>query len=390
MRLLIAGGGTGGHIYPALAVARSLREAETRDGKSPDLSWIGGRRGLEAQLVPPAGIPLRRLILRSLRTVDLNVHTVADPLRLAASVPQAAAILARERPAAVFTTGGYVAVPVLMAAAPLRIPVVLWDGNVIPGRAVRLTARLADVITVSYQATCAALATSAADTPCFVTGTPIRDVRAIDREAARVQLGVPAGERVLLIFGGSQAVRRLNAAVAGALPRLVEKATVIHVAGQDGYAAALAGREALPEAARGRYRPYPFLRDEMLPALAAADLVVGRAGSSTLAEATAFGLPLVVVPYPHAAGHQKANARELVDAGAARVIDDEAFDAAALLDAATLLDDAAAHLAMSAAARSLGRPGAADAVARLVIAAAERRALPEPETIERLSRGVAA
>ena len=340
--------------------------------------------------MPPAGIPLRRLMLRSLRTVDLNVHTVADPLRLAASVPQAAAILARERPAAIFTTGGYVAVPVLMAAAPLRIPVVQWDGNVVPGRAVRLTARLADVIAVSFQATCEALAPAAAEAACFVTGTPIRDVRAIDREAARVHLDVPAGERVLLIFGGSQAVRRFNAAVAGALPQLVEKATVIHVAGPDGYAAALAGREALPEAVRARYRPYPFLREEMLSALAAADLVVGRAGSSTLAEATAFGLPLIVVPYPHAAGHQKANARELVQAGAARVIDDEAFDAAALLDAARLLDDAAAHLAMSAAARSLGRPGAADAVARLVIAAAERRALPAPETIERLSRGAAA
>jgi len=329
-------------------------------------------------------------MLRSLRTVDVNVHTVTDPLRLAGSVPQAAAILARERPAAIFTTGGYVAVPVLMAAAPLRIPVVLWDGNVIPGRAVRLTARLADVITVSYEATCEALASAAGDAPCYVTGTPIRDVRAIDREAARVQLDVPAGERVMLIFGGSQAVRRFNAAVAGALPQLVERATVIHVAGQDGYAAALAGREALPEPVRGRYRPYPFLREEMLPALAAADLVVGRAGSSTLAEATAFGLPLVVVPYPHAAGHQKANARELVEAGAARLIDDEAFDAAALLDAATLLDDAAAHLEMSAAARSLGRPGAAEAVGGLVLAAAERRRLPDPGTIERVSRGVGA
>ena len=101
----------------------------------------------------------------------------------------------------------------------------------------------------------------------------------------------------------------------------------------------------------------------MLAALAAADLVVGRAGSSTLAEATAFGLPLVVVPYPHAGGHQRANARELVEAGAARVIEDEAFDAAALLDVATLLEDASAHLEMSAAARALGRPGAADAVA---------------------------
>jgi UDP-N-acetylglucosamine--N-acetylmuramyl-(pentapeptide) pyrophosphoryl-undecaprenol N-acetylglucosamine transferase len=390
MRLLIAGGGTGGHIYPALAVARSLREADTRDGGPTELGWIGGRRGLEAALVPPAGIPLRRLIVRSLRTVNMSVHTVADPLRLAASVPQAAAILARERPAAIFTTGGYVAVPVLLAAAPLRIPVVLWDGNVIPGRAVQLTARLADVLTVSHRATCQALAASAHGTPCYVTGTPIRDTRTIDREAARIRLNVPAGERVLLIFGGSQAVRRLNSAVADALPRLVEKATVIHVSGQDGYAAALAGREALPEGVRVRYRPYPFLRDEMLPALAAADLVVGRAGSSTLAEATAFGLPLVVVPYPHAAGHQKANARELVEAGAARVIDDEAFDATALLDASALLEDAAAHVAMSAAARSLGRPGAAEAVARLVMAVAERRPLPEQAAIERLSRGTAA
>ena len=325
--------------------------------------------------------------MRSLRTVDLDVHVVLDPVRLAASVPQAAGILARVRPAAIFTTGGYVAVPVLLAAAPLRIPVVLWDGNVIPGRAVRLTARLADVVAVSFPATCAALAGATGDRPCYMTGTPIRDTSAIDREAARVSLDVPAGERVLLVFGGSQAVRRFNAAVAGALPRLVERVTVIHVAGNEGYAAALAGREALPADRRQRYRPYPFLRDEMLPALAAADLVVGRAGSSTLAEAAAFGLPMVVVPYPHAAGHQSANARELVGAGAARLIEDDAFDADALLDAARLLEDPDAHLRMSAAARGQGRPGAAAAVADLVLAAAEGRPLPDAAAIERRSRG---
>ena len=108
----------------------------------------------------------------------------------------------------------------------------------------------------------------------------------------------------MLIFGGSQAVRRFNAAVAEALPRLVERVAVIHVTGDDGYAAALAGREALPAEQRDRYLPFPFLRDDMLTALAAADLVVGRAGSSTLAEVTALGLPIVIVPYPHAAGHQ--------------------------------------------------------------------------------------
>ncbi len=340
--------------------------------------------------MPAAGIRLRRLALRSLRSTEADIHVALDPVRLAVSVPQAAALLASERPAAIFTTGGYVAIPVLMAAAPLGIPVVLWDGNVIPGRAVRATARLADVIAVSFKATCEALGAAAPGRPCYVTGTPIRDTREVDRVAARERLRLPDGPRVLLIFGGSQAVRRFNAAVAEALPALVERAVVIHVTGDEGYAAALAGREALPEALRDRYRPHPFLRDEMPAALAAADLVVGRAGSSTLAEVTALGLPMIVVPYPHAAGHQRANARELVEAGAARLVEDEAFDAAALLDAATLLDDPAAHLAMSAAARELGRPGAADAVADLVLAAARREPLPDPAVIDRRSRGVAA
>ncbi len=143
-----------------------------------------------------------------------------------------------------------------------------------------------------------------------MTGTPIRDTRRRSTARPPAQRWTsPPGERVLLIFGGSQAVRRFNAAVADALPRLVERVDVIHVTGDDGYAAALAGREALPDGrCAARYRPYPFLRDEMLAALAAADLVVGRAGSSTLAEVTALGLPMVVVPYPHAAGHQRANA----------------------------------------------------------------------------------
>jgi UDP-N-acetylglucosamine--N-acetylmuramyl-(pentapeptide) pyrophosphoryl-undecaprenol N-acetylglucosamine transferase len=340
--------------------------------------------------VPPTGIPFRRLAVRSLRTTELDAHVVLDPLRLGVSVPQAAAILARERPAAIFTTGGYVAIPVLLAAAPLGIPVVLWDGNVIPGRSVRATARLGDVLAVSFAATCAALASAAPKVPCYLTGTPIRDTRAIDRAAARERLGIPPGERVLLIFGGSQAVRRFNAAVSGAIGRLVERVTVLHVTGDEAYAAALTDREALPGAVRSRYHPYPFLREDMLPALAAADLVVGRAGSSTLAEVTALGVPMVVVPYPHAAGHQRANARALVEAGAARLIEDEAFDAEALVGAAALLDDPATHVAMSAAARELGRPGAADAVADLVMAAAARRALPSPEAIDRRSRGMAA
>ena len=380
MRLLIAGGGTGGHIYPALAVATSLR----RRPSPPEIAWLGGHRGLESTLVPDAGYPLRRLALRSLRTVAADVHLVLDPIRLGLSVPQAVALLLARRPAAVFTTGGYVAIPVLLAAAILRIPVLLWEGNVIPGRSVRVTAGLASAIAVSFPETCAALG---GGRPCFETGTPIRDTRGVDRLGARERLGIPAGGRVLLVFGGSQAVRRFNAAVAEALPRLVERIHLIHVTGDEGYAAALAARGRLPADVQARYRPEPYLRDEMLAALAAADLVLGRAGSSTLAEVTALGLPMIVVPYPHAAGHQRANAVRLVEAGAARLIEDEDLDGPALLAAAAILDDPATHAAMSAAARGLGRPAAADAVATLLVALAERRPLPDAGTVARIARG---
>ena len=347
----------------------------------PELAWIGGRRGLEAALVPPSGIRLRRLVVRSLRSPGRDVHLVLDPLRLAASVPQAAWLLARRRPSVVFTTGGYVAIPVMVAARLLRIPIVLWEGNVVPGRSVRATARLAAAVAVTDPQTCTALAVRR----CYETGTPIRDPRAIDHEAARELLGIPPRERLLLVFGGSQAVRRFNGAVAEALPRLVDRCAVLHVTGNDGYPDALAARDALPEERRSRYRPVPFLGDEMTAALASADLVVGRAGSSTLAECAAFAVPLVCVPYPHAGGHQRRNAEAYAATGAARLVEDADFDADALLEASRLLEDPAAHLAMSAAARTVGRAGAADAVAALVVAAAERRPWPTPAEIADLA-----
>jgi UDP-N-acetylglucosamine--N-acetylmuramyl-(pentapeptide) pyrophosphoryl-undecaprenol N-acetylglucosamine transferase len=350
---------------------------------APELAWIGGHRGLESWVVPETGIPIRLLALRSLRTVDFDVHAVLDPIRLCVSMPQALTLLIARRPAAIFTTGGYVAVPVLVGAALLRIPVVMWDGNVSPGRSVRWTGRMARCLTVSFEATCRAIG---GRKPCFLTGTPIRNPGAVDRSAARARLGLGPADRLLLIFGGSQAVRRFNLAVGEALPRLVEKVHVLHVTGDAGFDAAVAAREALPAGLRDRYRPERFLRNEMTAALAAADLVVGRAGSSTLAEVAAFGLPMVVVPYPHAAGHQRRNAEEMVRAGAARLVEDEAFDAGALLAAASILDDPAQCAAMAAAARSLARPGAADAVAELVMAAAERRHFPEPGAIDAISR----
>jgi UDP-N-acetylglucosamine--N-acetylmuramyl-(pentapeptide) pyrophosphoryl-undecaprenol N-acetylglucosamine transferase len=378
MRLLIAGGGTGGHIYPALAVARSLR---ARPG-APELAWIGGHRGLERDLVPKAGIPLRRLWLRSLRSAGRDMHLVLDPLRLVASIPQALVLLVARRPAAIFTTGGYVAIPVLLAAAVLRVPSVLWEGNVVPGRSVRLVARLATVVAVSHETTGVALGRPST----YLTGTPIRSLAGVDVDEARARFGGRPGERILLVFGGSQAVRRINDAVLGALPRLVERVRVVHVTGDDGYATALAAREQLPAELRDRYRPFPFLHEDMTAALAAADLALGRAGASTLAEAAAFALPTAIVPYPHAAGHQRLNAEAFAEAGAAVLVEDEELDAERLLDVAGLLADPARHAAMSAAARELARPFAADAVADLVLAIARRESPPTASEIDSVAR----
>jgi UDP-N-acetylglucosamine--N-acetylmuramyl-(pentapeptide) pyrophosphoryl-undecaprenol N-acetylglucosamine transferase len=380
MRILIAAGGTGGHVYPALAVARSLRE------RVPDVEfqWLGGHRGLESNIVPVEGFPLDLLPLRSLRTVDLNHHAVLDPARLAASLPVAEAKLLRWRPDAVFTTGGYVAIPVVMAAASQRVPSVMWEGNIVAGRSVRATARFANVLAVSFAETAKSLPGR-----CYVTGTPIRSFAGHDRASAREALHLEPDTPVVFVFGGSQQVRRMNRAVWDALLDLVKNTQIIHMTGEPAYADALKAREKLPTGWRSRYKPYPFLRSEMTDALVASDMLVGRAGSSTLAEASALGLPMVVVPYPHASAHQVANARALAEAGAARIVADEDFNADALKSAVEIIHDEGQVATMRAASRTFGRPGAASAVAELVLALAERATLPSDATIEQMSKAAA-
>jgi UDP-N-acetylglucosamine--N-acetylmuramyl-(pentapeptide) pyrophosphoryl-undecaprenol N-acetylglucosamine transferase len=175
--------------------------------------------------------------------------------------------------------------------------------------------------------------------------------------------------------------------VFGALPRLVERVRVVHVTGEGGYADAVAARETLPEDLRDRYRPFPFLHDDMTAALAAADLAVGRAGASTLAEAAAFALPTAIVPYPHASGHQRRNAEAYAEAGAAVLVEDEDLDADRLVEVAGLLADPSRHATMSAATREQARPDAAEAVADLVLAVALGEPLPDAAEIEATARG---
>src|SRR4029079_19364400 len=185
MRCSVSGGGTGGHIYPALAVARALRDAQPE----VEVSYIGGARGLERSLVADGELPYHQLVVRSLRTSRADLHLVLDPLRLAASVPQAWRLLGRLRPAVIFTTGGYLAMPLVTAARARGIPSLLWEGNVIPGRATAAGARMPTRVGVSFPPTLAAFPGRS-----FVSGTPIRSFAGIDRDAARRSFDVEADD----------------------------------------------------------------------------------------------------------------------------------------------------------------------------------------------------
>lgn len=355
-------------MYPALAVARALRAA--RPGL--ELSYIGGRRGLERRLVAASGeLPYHELVVRSLRSAGRDVHLVLDPLRLAASAPQAWWLLGRLRPRAIFSSGGYLALPLVLAARARGIPTLVWEGNVIAGRATRTIGRLATRVAVSFSPTVAQFPGNA-----FVSGTPIRSFAGIDRDQARADLGVGPEDRLLLVFGGSQAVARMSAALLGALPELLRDWRVLHLAGDAGMPGAAAARAALPAELRDRYTAEPFLTDRMAAALVAADLVVGRAGSSTCAEVAAVGVASILVPYPYAGAHQRANAAWLAENGAAVSLPDAELTADRLLAETRALRDDGRRSAMAAAARSLGRPDAARVLADELLAMAEGRPLP--------------
>ena len=318
-----------------------------------------------------SALTYHELTVRSLRTSGLSIHTALDPARLAASVPQAWWLLGRIHPAAMFTTGGYLALPLVLAARARGIPTLVWEGNVLPGRATRAIGRFATRVAVSFPPTLDAFPGNS-----FVSGTPIRSFEGIDRAAARHALGLDPDDRLLLVFGGSQAVARLNGATFAALERLLVDWHVLHLAGEAGMAEAGAARQSLPDGLRSRYTAEPFLTDRMADALVAADLVVGRAGSSTCAELAAAGLPSILVPYPYAGAHQRYNASYMADQGAAVMVLDEEFDADRLVGEATSLRPDERRHEMARAARGLGLPDAANVLANELLALAEGRALP--------------
>jgi UDP-N-acetylglucosamine--N-acetylmuramyl-(pentapeptide) pyrophosphoryl-undecaprenol N-acetylglucosamine transferase len=361
--ILIAAGGTAGHVVPALAVADALRaEAGAR------VVFVGGERA-EKTLVPEAGYELRPIAVEGLsRTNPLKAARGA--LRAAAALGTAQKIIRDVRPDAVMGGGGYVAGPVGAAAAARRIPLVLTEADSHLGLTNRLLARFARRV-------CLAFPLAGREGEKYrVTGRPVPPPFA-DRAAARAMFGLREGERCVLVFGGSLGARSINEAaveafsepvtVRGPVTSQETSLRILHACGARDHEA-LAARLGMPPPAHYDLRPYisPFG-----PALAAADLTVARAGGSIF-EVAAHGLPAILVPYPHAAAdHQTANARWMVDAGAAVVVPDGELTAQRLGDeVGALLGDPARLAAMAEASRGLARPDAARDIAREVLEAA--------------------
>ena len=358
-------------MYPALTVAEQFVAA-------PDeVAFVGTPDGLEARIVPAAGVPFRPLAAAGFDRAR-PWTLITSSLRIAASTFRAWRWFGRERPDVVIGFGGYVSIPVGFAAALRRIPLVLHEQNSVPGIANRVLSRFADAVAVTYQESATRFAHP--DRVVF-TGNPVRrTVLDADRKAGRCSLGLPTTATVLLVFGGSRGARHLNTALVGLRGRLlaVSGLEIVHVAGKAETSSVRAALYTAGGDGGGRWRVLEYL-DDMGSALAASDLVVARAGATSIAEITALGLPSVLVPYPYATDdHQTKNATTLVAHGAAEVIADTDLDDKRFGDVVIrLLGDSGARATMSAASRALGRPDAARRVADLARGVARQRAFQQ-------------
>jgi UDP-N-acetylglucosamine--N-acetylmuramyl-(pentapeptide) pyrophosphoryl-undecaprenol N-acetylglucosamine transferase len=347
-RILIAAGGTAGHVVPAIAVADALR------AEGAEVVFAGGERA-EAELVPAAGYPLEPLRVEGLsRSNPLKAARAAA--KAVAALRSASRLLARHRPDAVLGGGGYVAGPVGLAAVMRRVPLVLSEADSHLGLTNRLLAPRARRV-------CLAFPIEGRDGPRYrVTGRPVPPT-VTDRARARSALGIGPEETCVLVFGGSLGARSINTAAVEAFAGAPYR--VLHVAGRRDFAAL---------AAPG---PHYLLRDYLEPfgdALLASDLAVARAGGSVF-ELAQYGLAALLVPYPHAAGdHQTANARWMERAGAAVVLPDAELTPERLrAEVDALAGDPPRLAAMREASRALARPGAAREIAAEVLAAAGLR-----------------
>lgn len=351
-RIAISGGGTGGHLYPGLAVAEQFRQHEH------ECLYLGSSRGLEAEVVPREGFPFLAVpskgiagspLQKAMALVSLGLGSLKAILRLASWKPDL-----------VVGTGGFVCVPAVVAAKVLGVPVVLLEQNAVPGRATHLLSRFAQAVCLSFEET----ARFFPGRRTVWTGNPLRGTIVLgDKAEARKTLGLDPDRPTLLIAGASQGAASINDAVVKALPEWKDREwNIVHLTGRNHLARVLASVESLLEGNPTiAYQAHGFRKD-METLYSAADLVVSRAGATTIAEMTCLGLPAILVPYPYAGGHQKENAKVVVGCGGARHIPDEEVGDKLRVEVELLLTDKQLLADMSDKSRLASQPQAAQNV----------------------------
>jgi UDP-N-acetylglucosamine--N-acetylmuramyl-(pentapeptide) pyrophosphoryl-undecaprenol N-acetylglucosamine transferase len=366
--VVLSGGGTGGHVYPAVSIAGALERAMP-DTETLELLYVGSGTAREADIVAHAGIRMRTVNSAPIRG-RLPWEMAANAAKIGVGVAQASGILREFRPQAVLSTGGYASFPVAVAARAASIPLAVYLPDLIPGWAVRATARLAQRVAVTAVESLRRLPGAKS----VVTGYPVRqEFWQANREEGRQRLGLDPNDNVLFVFGASQGAHSINRAIASELNALLQLCEVVHLSGRADEPWLSEIRDGLPDDLRPRYHLHGYLHEDVPWAMAAADLAICRSGASTLGELPAVALPAILVPYPYAGGHQRINARYLERHGAATVLDDEDLDKMLPL-VGELLHDEQRLRGMRNAARRLARPEAASRIAGILVELAGKKA----------------
>jgi undecaprenyldiphospho-muramoylpentapeptide beta-N-acetylglucosaminyltransferase len=360
LRLLVSAGGTGGGVYPALAVLAAL-------GEKADVLWVGGEGGMEASLVRRSDVRFTAVPAAGVHGVGLRVLP-GNIWRLLRGVFAARNVIKDYRPDVIFFTGGYVAIPVALAGS--GIPKAVYVPDIEPGLALRVVSRMAAKVMVTSD--------RARDfyprrKDVVVTGYPTRPefLEHVSKEGPGLDLD--SGQPVLLVFGGSRGARSINRALWQILPDLLEATQIVHITGELDWPDVERIQAELPSHLASNYHPFAYLHEEMGTALGAADLVVSRAGAATMGEFPLFGLPSILVPYPHAWRYQKVNAEHLVAKGAAVSLMDENLGDQLLPTILDLIKDRNRLQAMSVAAQRLANPDAAASIAAELLSLAQEK-----------------
>ncbi|MFP3896295.1 MAG: undecaprenyldiphospho-muramoylpentapeptide beta-N-acetylglucosaminyltransferase [Anaerolineales bacterium] len=365
MRLLVTGGGTGGHIYPALSVVEVLFSRGHLDRK--EVAWVGSEDSIEERVLTKEGISFYPVTTGALRGSGV-VGAVRGLIHSMTGASEARKILRRFDADVVLSTGGYVSVPLVLAAWSKGCPSLVYLPDMEPGLAVRLLAFFARRVAVSFPG----VAEHFPPQKVMVSGYPVRSaLYRISKDAARECLALRDDIPVLLVLGGSQGAHSINVAVRNELPALLRRVQLVHISGFDDQEMLEDARQILSDDQRVRYHLFPYLYERMADALVAADLVVARAGAATLGEFPAVGLPAILVPYPHAGQHQDVNARYLAQKGAAIVVQDHQLDGQLFARVQQLLDAPRRLEVMAHSSWALAAPNAAELIGEMLCSLAK-------------------